>query len=127
MIVRGKLGPDEVTGDSIHAPDILNISGKITLHEAPDLSARFPEEILSRVTVTLKDGTRLTSPTATAKGDPGNTLSSAELTAKYHLLADDSLGSAVSNAIKSSVEALPESGDCRSFFDLLLSAPKTAV
>jgi len=127
LIVRGKLGPDEVTGDSIHEPDILNISGKITLHEAPDLSARFPEEILSRVTVTLKDGTRLTSPTATAKGDPGNPMSSAELTAKYHLLADDSLGSTLSNAIKNSVEALPESDDCQSFFDLLLSAPKTAA
>jgi 2-methylcitrate dehydratase PrpD len=127
LIVRGKLGPKEVTGDSIHAPDILSISEKITLHEAPDLSARFPEEILSRVTVTLKDGTRLTSPTATAKGDPGNPMSSAELTAKYHLLADDSLGSTLSNAIKNSVETLPESDDCQSLFDLLLSAPKTAV
>ncbi len=124
LIVRGKLGPKEVTGDSIHAPDILSISAKITLHEAPDLSTRFPEEILSRVTVTLKDGTCLTSPTATAKGDPGNPMSSDEFAAKYHLLADDSLGSTLSNAIKNSVEALPGSDDCQSFFDLLLSATK---
>ena len=105
----------------------MSISEKITLHEAPDLSARFPEEILSRVTVTLKDGTRLTSPTATAKGDPGNPMSSEELSAKYHLLADESLGTPLSNAIKHSVEALAGSDDCHSFLNLLLCAPKTAA
>ena len=127
LIVRGKLGADEVTGDSIHAPDILSISAKIALREAPDLSARFPQEILSRVTVTLQDGTCLTSPTATAKGDPGNPMSNDELTAKYHLLADNSLGIPLSHAIKQSVESLPESADCQSFFDLLLAAPTTAA
>jgi len=109
LIVRGKLGPNEVIGESIHSPDILSMSGKITLQEAPDLSSRLPEEILSRVTVSLKDGTRLSSPTATAKGAPGNPMSDEELTAKYHLLADDSLGTTLSNAIKNSVEALPGS------------------
>lgn len=124
LIARGKLGPGEVTGDAIHAPDILNLSAKITLHEAPDLSARFPEQILSRVTVTLKDGSRLASPTATAKGDPGNPMSSGELLDKYHLLADDSLGITLSHAIQKSVKALPESEDCQAFLDLLLGAPK---
>lgn len=127
LIARGKLGPGEVTGDAIHSPDILSVSQKITLHEAPDLSGRFPEEILSRVTVTLKDGSRLASPTATAKGDPGNPMSSHELADKYHLLADDSLGITLSNAIQKSVKALPGSEDCQAFLDMLLGAPKNAA
>ncbi|KAF2395204.1 MULTISPECIES: MmgE/PrpD family protein [Pseudomonas] len=127
LIARGQLGPGEVTGEAIHSPDILSVSAKITLREAPDLSSRFPEEILSRVTVTLKDGSRLASPTATAKGDPGNPMSSAELIDKYHLLADDSLGITLSDGIKQAIQALPDSQDCQAFLELLLSAPKSAV
>ncbi|WP_097303967.1 MmgE/PrpD family protein [Pseudomonas chlororaphis] len=123
LIMRGQLGPGEVTGEAIHAPDILALSGRITLHEAPDLSARFPEEILSRVILNLKDGSRLASPTATAKGDPDNPMSATEFIDKFHLLADDSLGSALANALKASIDALPASSDCQAFLELLLSAP----
>ncbi|MFC6340115.1 MmgE/PrpD family protein [Pseudomonas sp. CCM 7891] len=127
LIARGKVGPDEVTGDTIHAPDILHISAQITLREGVDLSALFPEKILSRVTVTLKDGSRLTSPTSTAKGDPGNPMSSEELSEKYHLLADASLGASLSDAIERSVNALPGRENCQAFFNLLLSPPKNGT
>src|SRR5699024_5424423 len=51
LIVRGQLGPHEVTGESIHAPDILAMSQRIDVVEAEDLSRLFPAKIRSRVTV----------------------------------------------------------------------------
>lgn len=70
LIARGRVGPQEVTGAAIDAPDILAVSARIEIVEAADLSARFPEEILSRVTVRLSNGEVFTSPITAALGDP---------------------------------------------------------
>jgi 2-methylcitrate dehydratase PrpD len=120
LIARGRVGADEVTGEAIHATDILNISDKILITEAADLSSRFPAEILSRVTVKLKNGNSFTSPITAAKGDPENPMSGAEFCEKFHLLADRSVGVARSQAIQDMVMNLSEKPDCRDFLDLLL-------
>jgi 2-methylcitrate dehydratase PrpD len=121
LIARGQLGADEVTGAAIHAADILDISRKITISEAADLSARFPEEILSRVTVQLKDGTALSSPTTAAKGDPANPLSAVEFIDKYRRFSEASLGVTLSRALEEGVAGLAEQSDCAEFLNLLLA------
>ncbi|MFJ4143228.1 MmgE/PrpD family protein [Pseudomonas sp. NPDC089734] len=121
LIARGRLSAGEVTGASIHAPDILSISDRIVIGEATDLSARFPEEILSRVTVRLKDGTCFTSPTTAAKGDPENPLSAEELLEKYRAYSQYSLGMTRSRALEACVSGLAGRADCAALLDLLLS------
>ncbi|WP_460044565.1 MmgE/PrpD family protein [Pseudomonas sp. S2_H01] len=120
LIARGRVGADEVTGDAIHAPDILNISERVIITEAADLSARFPAEILSRVTVQLKGGTSFISPITAAKGDPENPMSDAEFADKFHMFADVSLGASRSQAIQDSVRSLAGKSDCEDFLNLLL-------
>jgi 2-methylcitrate dehydratase PrpD len=121
LIARGRVGADEVTGEAIHARDILSISEKIVITEAADLSARFPAEILSRVTVLLKDGSCFASPITAAKGDPDFPMSAAEFSEKFHLFADTSLGVARSQAIEEGVSSLAGQMDCKDFLNLLLS------
>jgi len=99
--------------------DILGVSRRIEIVEADDLSARFPSEILSRVSVLLKDGQRFDSPVTAAKGDPTMAMDPAELSAKFHLLAGVSLGKAQRRAIERAVAELPGSGDCSTLFKLL--------
>ncbi|MDQ0654409.1 MmgE/PrpD family protein [Pseudomonas cedrina] len=108
LIVRGKLGPAEVTGDSITAPDILSLSSRIEIHEAADISARFPEEILSRLTLTLKDGTRIVSPVTAAKGDPETAMTADELDRKFDLFCTQ-LGVERSRAVKQAIHSLEHS------------------
>jgi len=120
LVARGQLGAEEVTGAAIHAADILDISQRITIREAADLSARFPEEILSRVTVQLKDGTAVSSPTTAAKGDPANPLSAAEFIDKYRRFSEGSLGVPLSRALEQGVAGLAEQPDCEGFLKLLL-------
>jgi 2-methylcitrate dehydratase PrpD len=119
LVVRGQVGPLEVTGEAIHAADILAVSRRIEIVEADDLSARFPNEILSRVSVTLRDGQRFTSPITAAKGDPATAMSAAEFSAKFHLLAGVSLDQTQRQAIEQAIAALPVSSDCAALFELL--------
>lgn len=77
LIARGRVGPLEVTGEALHAEDILAVSRRIDIVEADDLSARFPQEILSRVHILLKDGRELSSPITPAKGDPATAMTPA--------------------------------------------------
>ncbi|AIS17201.1 2-methylcitrate dehydratase [Pseudomonas rhizosphaerae] len=106
LIVRGKVGPEEVTGDSIFAPDILAISAKIEIVEADDLSRRFPQEILSRVIVTMVNGTIFSSKTTAAKGDPESAMTLGELESKYDMFASVLLDKASREEIKIAVKSL---------------------
>jgi 2-methylcitrate dehydratase PrpD len=121
LLVRGQVGAAEVIGEAIHSPDILAACQKISIVEASDLSARFPEEILSRVHVETGDGQRFSSGTTVAKGDPLDRMSEAELVEKYNLLTYDTIGQARADAIREHIDALEESPDCSALLELLLS------
>lgn len=108
LIVRGKLGPDEVMGDAITAPDILALSSRIEVLEAPDISARFPDEILSRLTLVLNNGTVIVSPVTAAKGDPHTAMTADELDKKFDLFCTH-LGLERSLAVKRAVHSLAQS------------------
>jgi len=103
LIARGQVGPEEVTGASIEAPDILSVSARIEIVEAADLSARFPEEILSRLTVRLTNGESFTSPITAALGDPDQPLSLADIEAKFELFAGRNLQADVRAELKHAV------------------------
>ncbi|SDN65150.1 MmgE/PrpD family protein [Pseudomonas jinjuensis] len=124
LVVRGQVGPLEVTGEAIHAPDILAVSRRIEIVENDELSARFPGEILSIVSVTLKDGQTFASPVTAARGDPATAMSQAEFRAKFDLLAGISLDEASRRAIEEAVAALPDSPDCERLFALLFSGDR---
>lgn len=109
LIARGQVGPEEVTGASIEAPDILAVSARIEIVEAADLSARFPEEILSRVTVRLTNGETFTSPITAALGDPDQPLTLADIEAKFELFAGQNLTADARAALKRAVLDLERS------------------
>ncbi|MCY1286308.1 MmgE/PrpD family protein [compost metagenome] len=119
LVVRGQVGPLEVTGEAIHAPDILAVSRRIEIVESDELSARFPNEILSRVSVCLKDGQVITSPITCAKGDPETAMTRAEFLAKFNLLAAISLGETQRREIEQAIAALPGSSSCEKLFALM--------
>ncbi|WP_438464115.1 MmgE/PrpD family protein [Marinomonas sp. PE14-40] len=121
LISRGQVGPNEVTGDAIQAEDILQISRLIEITEAQDLSDRFPEEILSRVSIQLKDGRCLTSPITQAKGDPETAMSQAEFKAKFELLASVNFSQERMDSILNSLDTLEQAKNCEALFNQLMS------
>ena len=122
LISRGQVGPDEVTGAAIAAEDILAISRRITIVEAEDLSARFPTEILSRITLKLQDGRQLTSPITQAKGDPNTAMSAEEFEDKFRLFSGAHLSTQAQDAMIEAIKHLPQQPTCSALFKQLQSA-----
>jgi len=122
-LVRGRLGAAEITGEALADPAILEMSHRIELREDATLSARFPAERYARATVTLTDGRVLRSETTPARGDAERPLPAAEIVAKFHALAEPTLGAATARALREVIEALPGAPDVTALLDLLLAGP----
>ncbi len=86
-LVRGRIGPDEITGDALSHPVIASVLERITVREEPRHSARFPNKRWSDVTVTLTDGTVLASGDTQAKGGVEEPMTLAQIEAKFHRMA----------------------------------------
>jgi len=83
QLIKGKIGPEEITAESLSNRRILDIAEKVTIEEDPELTALFPEKCFSRIALYLKDGTHVKSETLSAKGDPDNPYSKEELGVKF--------------------------------------------
>jgi 2-methylcitrate dehydratase PrpD len=71
----------------------------------PEIDAAYPKRWIGKVTVILKDGRQLHGRVDEPKGDPGNTLSRAEITDKALRLAAFS-GGATPSEMSSAIDAL---------------------
>ena len=92
FLVNGQLGPHQMSGASLQDRSILGLAKKIKLIEDPELTRLFPEKCLQKIEVILKDGTHRVSKTFSAKGDPSEPYTFAELTQKFKRLSLDVLG-----------------------------------
>ena len=112
----------DVDGETLTDPAVLALSRSVRLVEDAALSARFPAERLAQVTLRLRDGTVRTSDVLPARGGPDDPLTDAELSAKFHELADGPLGSRAAG-LEQALSNLPERGDASELLDLLLCRP----
>jgi 2-methylcitrate dehydratase PrpD len=92
MIVRGKIGPAELTPETLEDPDILRISRATKLIDDPEMTARSVDKRWAEVALILRDGTRIQGEPRTPRGDTDIPASDAEISEKFHLLSDDVLG-----------------------------------
>ncbi len=106
-LVRQQVGAGEVTGDALRDPAILRLSNSMILAEDETYNARFPAERWAHVAFVLRDGSRLTSAPAIARGNPENPLSDDELLAKYRLLAEPVLGAERAHKLEALVANFP--------------------
>ncbi|MEL6264183.1 MAG: MmgE/PrpD family protein [Pseudomonadota bacterium] len=87
LLLKGQLGPAEISGDALSDPATAALLSRIDVHETAHYSALFPTERRSDVTVELADGRRLASGDTHARGGPEAPLSLAENEAKLHTIA----------------------------------------
>ena len=93
-LVRGKLGPEEVSADAIADPTVLALAGKIEFAESEEFNKAFPANRIADVTIELSDGRRLLSGPTEAHGDPEAPLSDTEISDKFLTYAAPVLGKA---------------------------------
>ncbi|NOD77737.1 MULTISPECIES: MmgE/PrpD family protein [unclassified Ruegeria] len=92
MIVRGKVGIEELSAAALRDPDILRVSRTIELIDDPEMTRISTDKRWAQVTLVLNDGRRIQDAARTPRGDADMPLSDAEIRAKFHDLADPVLG-----------------------------------
>lgn len=120
-IVRGTLGPSEVTAEALTDPAIRSLSQRVRMTEDTMHNDAFPGNRYARVTVCLADGTSFTSQDTEPRGDPEAHLDDDEIRAKFHEFADPVLGAHVTNEIEGHVDGMTNAESLTVLFDLLVS------
>ncbi|SHK11178.1 2-methylcitrate dehydratase PrpD [Shimia gijangensis] len=100
MIVRGQVGVAELTPEALRDPDILRISRATKLIDDDHFTEISRHKRWAQVTLVLKGGRRIEDIPRTPRGDADLPLSDAEISSKFHLLADPVLGSSRANEIE---------------------------
>ncbi|MCH1469780.1 MAG: MmgE/PrpD family protein [Planktomarina sp.] len=92
MIVRGQIGPEELTAETLKDPKILRISTATELIEDPHLTQISEGKRWAQVSLRLRDGRSYDSTPRSPRGDADMPLENAEIAHKFHLFADPILG-----------------------------------
>ncbi len=117
-MVRGNLGPSDISDDALADPEVRRVSQHVTMRESDKANAAFPETRLARVTLNLVDGRKLTGEWCEPRWNPDAPPSEAELRAKFHDLADDILSRDRASRIEAAIDTL-ETTDFSALGDLL--------
>ena len=87
IALRGSAGIDEFTGESIRDPELRAFHDKVEMVFDPEVDAAYPKTWIGLVEVETTEGHEFASKVDVPKGDPGNTLSRAEVEDKARRLA----------------------------------------
>ena len=107
-LVKGGVAPEDITGDTLNDPEILRLSTSLVMQESDHANENFPKERLSKVTLHLKDGSKLEGDYMNPLWAPDAPATEAELVAKFRSLADPVLGIPRARAIEAAIDALPD-------------------
>jgi 2-methylcitrate dehydratase PrpD len=86
-------GPEIFSPEMLANPQVLELSGRISVSENEDFTAMTPAKRPAQVILHFKDGEQREKTVFGSKGDPDQPMSAAELEAKFYSLCDRSLGS----------------------------------
>lgn len=93
-LMDGKVWLDQFAETRFRDEELLSLIAKIHVERNDELSARYPEGIPNRITVTTKSGARYTHEVTYPRGHAGNPMTDAEVETKFHALADPVLPAA---------------------------------
>ena len=108
FLIHGRIGLEHISGEGLRDPAVAELLKRISVTEDARHSERFPAGRWADVTVTTRDGRRLTSGDIHARGGPEAPLAEAEIEAKFMELSSPVLGEGRSAAIAAAVLALVE-------------------
>ena len=123
-LVTGRLGPTEISGQTLNDPEILNLARVVELVDRLEYSAKFPAERWADVTVRLKDGRVLTSGPARAHGDAGDPLTDREVGEKFVALTTQAGLGPIAKSIQAEIAGMETSPSMKRFLSLLRHRPR---
>ena len=92
-LIKGNIGPDEVSKEAINNTKIAKLRNKIFVRESEEYNKFFPSRRLAKAEIMLENNKVVTSKIKEAKGDPEDPLSELEIKNKFENLTFERLGS----------------------------------
>lgn len=108
MAVHGEIGPRQLQESILEDAEVRRISLATELVDDEHYTRISVDKRWADVTLYLKDGREIQSDARTPRGDPDNPLSDLEIRTKFHLLADEVIGTARANDIEQRVARVSE-------------------
>jgi 2-methylcitrate dehydratase len=105
-LADGEVTEGQFAPERMGARDVRTLLLRIRVIEDPAMTARFPQAIAARLEVVLADGRTLMVNVPNARGGPGLPPARDEVEAKFHHLADGSLGPGGAGALLTRLWAL---------------------
>lgn len=122
-IVHGAATPDAFRAPALADPAIAALAARVRVIEDRDMTAALPGERPARVTITLRDGRRLTSETRVNRGDTEQPYAPAQIVAKFHGLAAPVWGDDHAARIAATVLDIDRADSVRPLMALLGASP----
>ncbi len=129
MIVRGRIGVEELRPEALRDPDILRISRATELIDDPHLTEISVAKRWAAVTLHTTDGRKFSAEPRTPRGDTDLPLSDREISDKFHLFADPVVGKARARRIEDLSGRFDglDAGAFNELLDLCLSATRQSM
>lgn len=83
-LANGTVTRDSFTTTALRDPETVRLLGVLTVTEDPECERAWPEACMNKVTVHLRDGSRLTSHVRHYRGHSAQPMSDAEVEEKFH-------------------------------------------
>ena len=90
-VTEGRVSLEQFTEDKIHDPSIGEVMKKVTIDASSEFSKTYPDTIIAHVDIKTKAGKTFKQSQFYPKGDPRNRMTPAELQAKFHQLASNTV------------------------------------
>jgi 2-methylcitrate dehydratase len=107
-ILDGEVTPGQFLPDRIERPDVQQLLCRVSVHPTSTYSDRFPNEMPACVTISLRDGRRLSRETTKYPGLNGSATTWEEVRKKFHRLSCDRLSGHQRDAIVDVVQELED-------------------
>jgi 2-methylcitrate dehydratase PrpD len=117
--VRGKVGVDEFTDETVSDPVIRAMIPKTAVHQDTELYERVKDSMPGRVTVRTRDGRKFTDEVLYPKGNAANPMSEDQFKAKFMDMAERVLGHQQSEELYERARELERVEDVSSLAPLL--------
>ena len=122
MIVKRRVGAEELVEEILHDPEILRISKATEIVDSDHYTKISTRQRWADVTLYLQDGHEIQSEPNTPRGDPEDPLSDEEISAKFHLLSNPVIGEKRAVTIEERINQVDDSEfDLEHLLELVLA------
>ncbi len=119
-VTEGRVSLEQFTEEKLQEPGVHEVMKKVKIDASSEFCTKYPDTIAAFVDIKTKDGKTYSQSHLYPKGDPRNRMTPAELQAKFHQLASNTIDKKREEQIIAAVDKLEKTTDIAKLIKLLV-------